>query len=43
MALERNFFREGKLDKENLVRFVREVKKFPGLTDEDAAILAASK
>ncbi|XP_075224296.1 sodium/calcium exchanger Calx-like isoform X1 [Lycorma delicatula] len=43
MALERNFFKEGKLDKENLVRFVREVKKFPGLTDEDAAMLAASK
>lgn len=43
MTLERNFFKDGKLDKDNLVRFVREVKKFPGLTDEDAAILAASK
>ncbi|KAL1129071.1 hypothetical protein AAG570_013603 [Ranatra chinensis] len=40
---ERNFFREGKLDKESLVKFVREVKKYPGLTDEDAAILAAAK
>lgn len=43
MTLERNFFKDGKLDKDNLVRFVREVKKFPGLTDEDAATLAASK
>ncbi|XP_039284888.1 sodium/calcium exchanger 2 isoform X1 [Nilaparvata lugens] len=42
-ALERNFFKEGKLDKDSLVAFVREVKRFPGLTDEDAAMLAASK
>ncbi|RZF40302.1 hypothetical protein LSTR_LSTR013244 [Laodelphax striatellus] len=42
-ALERNFFKEGKLDKDSLVAFVREVKRFPGLTDEDAAVLAASK
>uniref|UniRef100_A0A0K8SFP5 Calx-beta domain-containing protein n=3 Tax=Lygus hesperus TaxID=30085 RepID=A0A0K8SFP5_LYGHE len=40
---ERNLFKEGKLDKENLVKFVREVKKYPGLTDEDAALIAASK
>lgn len=37
------FFREGKLDRENLVKFVKEVKKYPGLTDEDAAVLAAAK
>lgn len=43
MLLERNFFKEGKLDKANLVNFVREVKKFPGLSDEDAATLAAAK
>lgn len=40
---ERNFFKEGKLDKDNLTKFVREVKKYPGLTDEDAAVLAAAK
>ena len=40
---ERNFFRDGKLDRENLVKFVREVKKYQGITDEDAAILAAAK
>lgn len=43
MLLERNFFKEGKLDKANLVNFVREVKKFPGLSDEEAATLAAAK
>ncbi|XP_054286263.1 sodium/calcium exchanger 2-like isoform X1 [Macrosteles quadrilineatus] len=43
MILERNFFKEGKLDKANLVEFVREVKKFPGVSDEDAAVLAAAK
>ncbi|XP_066905580.1 sodium/calcium exchanger 1 isoform X1 [Halyomorpha halys] len=40
---ERNFFKDGKLDKDSLVKFVREVKKYPGLTDEDAAVLAAAK
>lgn len=43
LALERNFFKEGKLDTATLVKFVREVKKYPGLSDEDAAVLAASK
>lgn len=43
MILERNFFKEGKLDKANLVEFVREVKKFPGVSDEEAAVLAAAK
>ncbi|XP_046660345.1 sodium/calcium exchanger 3-like isoform X1 [Homalodisca vitripennis] len=43
MLLERNFFKEGKLDKGNLVEFVREVKKFPGVSDEEAAVLAAAK
>ncbi|KAK9503028.1 hypothetical protein O3M35_011682 [Rhynocoris fuscipes] len=40
---ERAFFREGKLDNQSLVTFVKEVKKYPGLTDEDAALLAAAK
>lgn len=43
MLLERQFFKDGKLNKENLVAFVKEVKKYPGLSDEDAALLAASK
>lgn len=43
MIIEKQFFKDGKLDKDNLVAFVREVKKFPGLSDEDAALLAASK
>ncbi|CAG0887576.1 unnamed protein product [Darwinula stevensoni] len=37
------FFRDGKVDKDSLVQFVREVKKYPGLSEEDAALLAATK
>lgn len=36
-------FSDGKVDKENLIKFVKNVKKFPGITDEDAAKLAATK
>ncbi|XP_050432322.1 sodium/calcium exchanger 1 [Adelges cooleyi] len=36
-------FNNGKLDKENLLNFVRNVKKYPGITDADAAKLAATK
>lgn len=43
MLIERQFFKDGKLDQESLVAFVREVKKYPGLSHEDAALLAASK
>lgn len=43
MVQERNLLSDGKLDKDSLVAFVREVKKFPGLTNEDAALLAAAK
>lgn len=43
MLIEKQFFKDGKLDKDNLVAFVRQLKKFPGLTDEDAALLAAAK
>lgn len=43
MKVESVLFKDGKLDRANLVRFVKEVKKHPGLTDEDAALLAASK
>lgn len=40
---DRQYFRDGRLDRDGLVRFIKEVKKYPGLTDEDAAVLAASK
>lgn len=43
LVKERDYFRDGRLDREGLVRFIKEVKKYPGLTDEDAAALAASK
>jgi len=43
MIREKQFFKDGQLDKDNLVAFVKEVKKYPGLSDEDAALLAASK
>lgn len=43
MVQERNLLSDGKLDKDSLVAFIREVKKFPGLTNEDAALLAAAK
>lgn len=43
MKVEGALFKDGKLDRASLVRFVKEVKKHEGLTDEDAALLAASK
>lgn len=33
----------GKIVKENLIKFVKTVKKYPGITDVDAAKLAATK
>jgi len=36
-------FSNGKIDKENLIKFVKTVKKYPGITDADAAKLAATK
>jgi len=33
----------GKIDKENLIKFVKNVKKYSGITDTDAAKLAATK
>lgn len=33
----------GKIDKENLIKFVKNVKKYSGITDADAAKLAATK
>ncbi|CAL4104637.1 unnamed protein product, partial [Meganyctiphanes norvegica] len=43
LVKERQYFRDGKLDRDGLVQFIKEVKKYPGLSDEDAATLAASK
>lgn len=43
MLAGRQFFRDGRLDRDGLVEFIKEVKKYPGLTDEDAAVLAATK
>ncbi|CAG0922585.1 unnamed protein product, partial [Notodromas monacha] len=40
---DESYFKDGKLDKESLVQFIRDVKKYPGVSDEDAAILAATK
>lgn len=40
---ERQYFKDGRLDRDGLVAFIKEVKNYPGLTDEDAAVLAASK
>jgi len=39
----KTFFKNGVLEKDALVAFVKEVKKYPGLSDEDAALLAAQK
>ena len=43
MGKDQYYFKNGKLDKNQLVEFVREIKKRPGLSDEDAAVLAATK
>ena len=38
------YFKDGELNKDALVTFVREVKKMnPKISDEDAAVLAAQK
>jgi hypothetical protein len=43
MLQAKSFFKDGVLRKDALVAFVKEVKKYPGLSDEDAALLAAQK
>ncbi|XP_025412592.1 sodium/calcium exchanger 3 [Sipha flava] len=40
---KQQMFNNGKIDKENLIEFVKSVKKYPGITDADAAKLAATK
>merc|ERR550532_2903669 len=43
MLRTQDYFKHGKLDKDGLVNFIKDVKKNTKLSDEDAAILAASK
>lgn len=42
-AARKQFFPNGELNRENLLQFIREIRKHPGLTDEDAACLAAAR
>lgn len=43
MLATRDYFKNGQLDKEGLVKFIKDIKKNTKLSDEDAAVLAASK
>jgi len=43
MLNTRDYFHNGQLDKDGLVNFIKDIKKNTKLSDEDAAILAASK
>ena len=39
----KEYFRGGRLDRDALVGFIKEIKKNTKLSDEDAAVMAASK
>lgn len=39
----RGYFPRGRLDRDNLISFIKEIRKHPGLSEEDAACLAASR
>ena len=43
LPAEESFFKNGKVNKEALVDFIKTIKKNTNLSDEDAAIMAASK
>merc|ERR1712079_930072 len=43
MLRTQDYFKNGQLDKNSLVKFIKDVKKNTKLSDEDAAVLAASK
>ena len=43
MLKDKIYFHNGQLDKSGLVNFIKDVKKNTKLSDEDAAVLAASK
>ena len=41
--LEKEYFKDGKVDKKALVSFIRDIKKNTKLSDADAAKISASK
>ena len=43
MLATKAYFPNGTLDKDGLVNFIKDIKKNTKLSDEDAAVLAASK
>ena len=43
MLRTQDYVKNGQLDKNGLVKFIKDVKKNTKLSDEDAAVLAASK
>ena len=43
MLKDKSYFSNGQLDKDGLVSFIKDIKKNTKLSDEDAAVLAASK
>ena len=43
MLKDKTYFSNGQLDKDGLVTFIKDIKKNTKLSDEDAAVLAASK
>jgi len=43
MLKDKAYFHNGQVDKDGLVSFIKDVKKNTKLSDEDAAVLAASK
>jgi len=40
---EKLFTKNGEVNKEGLIEFYKELKQFPGISDSDAAVLAATK
>ena len=43
MLEKADYFQNGKVDKNALVSFIRDIKKNTKLSDKDAAVIAASK
>jgi hypothetical protein len=43
MLKTKDYFKNGQLDKDGLINFIKDIKKNTKLSDEDAAVLAASK
>ena len=40
---KQNYFKNGRIDQAALVSFIKDIKKNTKLSDEDAAVIAASK